>query len=105
MKRFILLLTLILSSQLAIFAQKSKSNQDAPKEDIHVNREYDEKGNLIKIDDYFNNFGMNKNDSISSNSQRQSAKQNYPRSMKEMMKMMQQQMKEMEEFQRKFFKE
>jgi hypothetical protein len=36
-----------------MIAQKSISNQVAPKQDIHVNREYDEKGNLIKFDSVY----------------------------------------------------
>lgn len=194
MKRFIFFITLILSFQISLMAQKSTTNQAAPKENIHVNREYDENGNLIKFDsvysyswsgdttllksvsptnfqdpfndhfglfpdstffgnsffddldklfpspfnnlndsilmqkfglnhhsqnfkfnndsitddfnsfdDSFNNFGMNKNDSISAKSHSKSPLHAKPNSMNDMMQMLQQQMKEMEEYQRKFF--
>lgn len=39
MKRYIPLLALILGFQLTMMAQKSKSHQTAPKEDIRVNRQ------------------------------------------------------------------
>jgi|GEM_PF-3372418 len=53
MKRCILLLALIFGFQLTMTAQKSKSNQASPKEDIHVNREFDKNGNLIKFDSVY----------------------------------------------------
>lgn len=194
MKRYIPLLALIFGFQLTMMAQKPKSNQTAPKEDIHVNREYDENGNLIKfdsvysyswsgdttqlkslspenfpnlfgdhfsiaadssffdnfffddfdqsffspfsnkkdsimnhgfnhqfpyfqfkkdtiasnflgIDDFFRQFIENKRDSISSKAPRQNQFRSHSKSMDDMMKMLQQQMKEMEELQRKLFKE
>lgn len=195
MKRYIPLLALIFGFQLTMMAQKPKSNQTAPKEDIHVNREYDENGNLIKfdsvyssswsgdttllkslspenfpnlfgdhfslapdssffddfffddfnqsffspfsnkkdsimnqhgsnhlypyfrfkndtiasnfkdIDDFFRQFNENKRDSITSKAPRQDQFRSHPKSMDDMMKMLQQQMKEMEELQRKLFKE
>lgn len=61
MKRYIILLALSVVFLISIVAQNPKSNktpheqQDKtkPKEDIRVNREYDEKGNLIKFDSIY----------------------------------------------------
>jgi len=53
MKRFILLLALIFGFHYSMMAQKSKSKPTTPKEDIKVNREYDENGNLIKFDSLY----------------------------------------------------
>ncbi|MGE5449325.1 MAG: hypothetical protein ACM3PR_13265, partial [Bacteroidales bacterium] len=61
MKRYIILLALSVVFLISIVAQNPKSNktqnakQDKtkPKEDIRVNREYDEKGNLIKFDSVY----------------------------------------------------
>jgi len=53
MKRFMFLLALLLGFQPTLPAQKSKPDQVAPKEDIRVNREYDENGNLIKFDSIY----------------------------------------------------
>lgn len=61
MKRYIILLALSVVFLVTIVAQNPKSNktqqaqQDKtkPKEDIRVNREYDEKGNLIKFDSIY----------------------------------------------------
>jgi len=53
MKPYILLLALIFGFQWTMTAQKSKLNPTAPKEDIRVNREYDENGNLIKFDSLY----------------------------------------------------
>jgi hypothetical protein len=53
MKRCIFLLTVFFCFQLTVIAQKSKTDQSAPKEDIHVNREFDENGNLIKFDSVY----------------------------------------------------
>lgn len=53
MKYRMALLALFFCFQLALMAQKPKSDQAAPKEDIKVNREYDEKGNLIKFDSVY----------------------------------------------------
>jgi hypothetical protein len=50
MKHGILSITLLFGFQLTLLAQKLKSDPASPKEDIHVNREYDENGNLIKFD-------------------------------------------------------
>ena len=50
MKCYIYLLALIFGFQLTTMAQKSKPDKVAPKEDIRVNREFDENGNLIKFD-------------------------------------------------------
>lgn len=55
MKRYILLLALSVMVIITIVAQNPKSDKtqkpkNSPKEDIKVNREYDEKGNLIKFD-------------------------------------------------------
>lgn len=53
MKRCIFMLVLILGFQSTMIAQKSKSKQTSPKEDIKVNREFDENGNLIKFDSLY----------------------------------------------------
>jgi len=53
MKRCILILTLIFGFQLTMMAQKPQSKQSAPKEDIKVNRVFDEKGNLVKFDSIY----------------------------------------------------
>lgn len=61
MKRYIILLALSVVFLVTIVAQNPKSNktqqaqQDKtkPKEDIRVNREYDDKGNLIKFDSIY----------------------------------------------------
>lgn len=53
MKRLIVLLALGFVFQLTMNAQNSKSPKNAPKEDIKVNREYDEKGNLIRFDSIY----------------------------------------------------
>jgi hypothetical protein len=54
MKRCILLLALIFGFQLTMTAQKSKPNTtSSPKEDIHVNKEFDSNGNLIKFDSVY----------------------------------------------------
>lgn len=55
MKRYILLLAVCVLFLITIVAQNPKSDKgqkpkNSPKEDIRVNREYDEKGNLIKFD-------------------------------------------------------
>lgn len=55
MKRYILLLALCVMVIITLVAQNPKSDKtqkpkNSPKEDIKVNREYDEKGNLIKFD-------------------------------------------------------
>lgn len=53
MKRCMFFLALLFGFQLQMTAQKSKSDEVAPKEDIRVNREYDENGNLIKFDSIY----------------------------------------------------
>jgi hypothetical protein len=61
MKRYIILLALSVVFLVTIVAQTPKSNKtqnapqdkNKPKEDIRVNREYDEKGNLIKFDSIY----------------------------------------------------
>lgn len=53
MKRCMFFLALLIGFQLQMTAQKSKSGKVAPKEDIRVNREYDENGNLIKFDSIY----------------------------------------------------
>ena len=53
MKFCIALLALVFGFQLTMMAQKSKSSHATPKEDIQVNREYDENGNLIKFDSVY----------------------------------------------------
>lgn len=61
MKRTIILLALSVVFLVTIVAQNPKSNKtqnaqqdkNKPKEDIRVNREYDEKGNLIKFDSVY----------------------------------------------------
>lgn len=53
MKYCLLIMTMFLGFQLSIKAQKPDSHQTTPKQDIHVNREYDEKGNLIKFDSVY----------------------------------------------------
>lgn len=199
MKRCILFSIMFLCLILISFAQQPAKKSNSPKEDVRVNREYDEQGNLIKFDslysyswssdttltkslspkdfpfhfdpnsgffndstfsgnsffdgfdqpfaqpfsgkqdsllmkkfgsnhpfnfrfntdsmasnlndfdDFFNYFGDNKDDnkgdSISSNLPKHAPHFSQPKSMDEMMKMFQQQMQEMEEYQRKLFKE
>lgn len=61
MKRTIILLALSVVFLITIVAQNPKSGKpqntkpgkNSPKEDIRVNREYDEKGNLIKFDSIY----------------------------------------------------
>ena len=61
MKRLIILLSLIFVGFIIIVAQNPKTNKaknpkpgkNQPKEDIRVNREYDENGNLIKFDSIY----------------------------------------------------
>lgn len=53
MKRCMFFLALLFGFQLQMTAQKSESDEVAPKEDIRVNREYDENGNLIKFDSIY----------------------------------------------------
>jgi hypothetical protein len=53
MKSYIFLMALMFSVQLSVKAQKSKPHQTQPKEDIHVNREFDPNGNLIKFDSLY----------------------------------------------------
>ncbi|HET6558492.1 MAG TPA: hypothetical protein VFG54_14335 [Prolixibacteraceae bacterium] len=53
MKRLIVLLALSFVFQITTMAQNSKSPKNTPKEDIKVNREYDEKGNLIRFDSIY----------------------------------------------------
>lgn len=53
MKLCMIILTLIIGSHITLMAQQSKSNQSAPKEDIKVNREYDENGNLVRFDSLY----------------------------------------------------
>lgn len=53
MKQYAIFLSLLIGFQLTLFAQKSKSEKTTPKEDIRVNREYDENGNLIKFDSIY----------------------------------------------------
>lgn len=50
MKRFILLFMLICGLHLINKAQNKDINKNQPKEDIKVNREFDEQGNLIRFD-------------------------------------------------------
>ena len=53
MKPYLLLLALMFGFQLTMKAQKSKPNQTQPKENIHVNREFDQNGNLVKFDSIY----------------------------------------------------
>jgi hypothetical protein len=53
MKCCMFFLALLFGFQLTMMAQKSKPDQVAPKEDIRVNRECDENGNLIKFDSIY----------------------------------------------------
>lgn len=53
MKKCIVLILLLIGYQSILMAQKLKSDKTAPKEDIRVNREYDENGNLIKYDSIY----------------------------------------------------
>lgn len=53
MKPFVTMMILILGFQMTVKAQKSPSNHLAPKEDIRVNREFDENGNLVKFDSLY----------------------------------------------------
>jgi len=195
MKRFLLIPILAMGLILNLLAQEPIKKQDSPKEDVKVNREYDDKGNLIKfdslhsyswssdttllksfspkdftdqLDDQFNffsdstfqgnsffkdfdnlfaqpfgdeqdsvllkkfgihphfhnfnlntdslamnlkdfdeffNFPENKKDSLSSSSKNKMPFHSQQKSMDEMMKMLQQQMEQMQEYQRKLFKE
>ena len=50
MKRFLLVPILSTSLILNSWAQKPVQKPNSPKEEVTVNREYDEKGNLIKFD-------------------------------------------------------
>ena len=50
MKRFILIPFLAIGLILNSLAQKPTQKTNSPKEEVKVNREYDEKGNLIKFD-------------------------------------------------------
>lgn len=50
MKRIVFFLILTFVFQQVILAQKSASVKKLPKEDIRVNKEFDENGNLIKFD-------------------------------------------------------
>ena len=70
------------------------SNFDLPNDSIALN--------FNMPDNFFDESGKGKKDSISSKSPRNSLGL-HPKSMEEMMKMMQMQMQEMEEYQRKFF--
>ena len=53
MKRIFLLFALTMCFFLNSRAQKDEQKPHAPKEDIKVNREYDDKGNLIKFDSIY----------------------------------------------------
>lgn len=53
MKRLLVLLVLGFMFQISMNGQNSKSPKNTPKEDIKVNREYDEKGNLIRFDSVY----------------------------------------------------
>lgn len=53
MKRLLVLLALSFVFQISMIAQNSKTPKNTPKEDIKVNREYDEKGNLIRFDSVY----------------------------------------------------
>jgi hypothetical protein len=53
MERIIVLLAMAICFSFHSKAQKSDQKPNAPKEDIKVNREYDEKGNLIKFDSVY----------------------------------------------------
>ena len=50
MKQFLLSVILAMCLILNSLAQKPVQKSNSPKEDVKVNREYDEKGNLIKFD-------------------------------------------------------
>jgi len=50
MKRFLLIPILTVGLILNSLAQKPDKKTNSPKEEVKVNREYDEKGNLIKFD-------------------------------------------------------
>ena len=50
MKRFLLIPILAMGLILNSLAQEPLKKQNSPKEDVKVNREYDDKGNLIRFD-------------------------------------------------------
>ena len=53
MKGFLFLIILTTCLFMNSAAQKTDQQAKTPKEDIKVNREYDEKGNLIKFDSIY----------------------------------------------------
>jgi hypothetical protein len=53
MKRIVVLLVMAICTIIQSKAQKNDQLSTSPKEDIKVNREYDEKGNLIKFDSVY----------------------------------------------------
>jgi hypothetical protein len=53
MKRIVALVAITICFSYYSKAQKDVSKPNSPKEDIKVNREYDEKGNLIKFDSIY----------------------------------------------------
>ncbi len=53
MKHYFFILMLIVCLGMSTKAQKPEQKSNLPKEDIKVNREYDEKGNLIKFDSIY----------------------------------------------------
>ncbi len=53
MKRLFLFLFMTMYLIMNLLAQKQDDNLNSPKENSHVTREYDEKGNLIKFDSVY----------------------------------------------------
>jgi len=53
MKRCILLSIMIMGLIISSLAQKPEKKSNSPKEDVRVNREYDEQSNLIKFDSVY----------------------------------------------------
>ena len=53
MKRFLLFSIAFMYLLTSILGQKSETKSNSPKEDVRVNREYDEKGNMIKFDSVY----------------------------------------------------
>jgi len=53
MKRYLTIITLLMCTLASTHAQQTDRKSKSPKEDIKVNREYDENGNLIRFDSLY----------------------------------------------------
>ena len=53
MKRYLTIITLLMCTLASTQAQQTDRKSKSPKEDIKVNREYDENGNLIRFDSLY----------------------------------------------------